>query len=243
VYKYWNITDRNSEVLGPATQDLTFCLPTERDVNSIRNRLEKLIGETVEREIPADFKGELTQCINSDCDPRWVGDGKCDMSCYNEACRWDGNDCGGPALNSQGVPPAELPATFQQIINAGTPRDSCMLKPSMLTENLEPSMASQAPQNLQNWKFNYWEECNGVGTCSQPGIGQPFGCTCPSNCIFPSGTGSSLPFFQCECTSFIRCNDMQVTQRITSPPPNLHLAPPRDSYECRARKRSSSRSP
>ena len=196
VYQYWNITDRAGEVPSQTNQDLTFCLPTERDVNSIRNRLEKLIGETVERDLPKDLQTDLEACVATSnptaggCDPRWVGDGKCDVSCYNEACRWDGNDCGGPVLNSQGVPPVEVPID-SQLINTGSGREACMLKPS--DQVTPPLVAGQTVAT--GWKFNYWEECNGLGTCSQLGPGQPFTCNCPNNCVFPSSGATS--WYQC----------------------------------------------
>lgn len=200
VYQYWNITDRAGEVPSQTNQDLTFCLPTERDVNSIRNRLEKLIGETVERDLPNDIRGELVQCVNTfNCDPRWVGDGKCDVSCFNELCRWDGNDCGGPVLNSQNVPPVETPID-SQLINFGNERAACMLRPSDLL-NPPATMTGQAP--VTGWKFNYWEECNGAGTCSQTGVAGPFTCNCPVNCIFPGTVASS---YQCECARFFHAS-------------------------------------
>lgn len=116
------------------------------------------------------------------CDPRSVGDGKCDIACYNEACRWDGNDCGGPALNVAGIPPAEVPDA-SILINRGTDRDVCMLKVADIV--LTPTAGMPATQ--PGWRFNYWEECNGVGTCGQVGVGAPFTCSCPNNCGSATG--------------------------------------------------------
>ena len=198
VYAYWNITDRAGEAPSTSTQDLTFCLPTERDVNSITDFLTEQVNFKVERDLSADIKGDVDACVAADCDPRWVGDGKCDVSCYNEVCRWDGNDCGGPVINSQGVPPVEVP-TESQLINFGTGRDACMLKPADLTVAPPGPTPWTGQTPVNGWKFNYWEECNGVGSCTQLGIGQPFTCACPVNCIAP---GTSASSYQCELLAF-----------------------------------------
>jgi len=55
---------------------------------------------------------------NPGCEPSWIGDGNCDSACNNEACNWDGGDCGvttcgdglcNPNENSQNCPADCLP--------------------------------------------------------------------------------------------------------------------------------------
>lgn len=50
-----------------------------------------------------------------------VGDGFCDMACYNAECKWDGRDCGPKPSGSATTPP----------VNAITPpaddKRSCMM--------------------------------------------------------------------------------------------------------------------
>lgn len=42
----------SSPLQNEQNSELTFCLPTENDITAIRNRVERLIGEKVERELP-----------------------------------------------------------------------------------------------------------------------------------------------------------------------------------------------
>lgn len=167
-------------------------MPSEPDISAIRSRIERLTGETVERDLPSRQAAAVTQCLARDCDPRQVGNGRCDINCYNEDCKWDGNDCGGPALNLQG---GEMPQA-RVLLNTGTGREACMLKRSDW-EAPNPPLPTGIPTPLPAaWRFNYWEECNGVGRCVQGGDGR-FSCQCPDNCGTPSvfqwGSGGTAP--------------------------------------------------
>lgn len=83
---------------GPVTDDLHFCLPSDDDWSDIKNRLQRNVDEYYETSLNDDpITGPpISACaLTRGCDLLKVGDGTCNLECFNSDCKYDGGDCGG----------------------------------------------------------------------------------------------------------------------------------------------------
>lgn len=146
----------NYTAVGDA-KAIGFCMPAENAWADMQKRIwnswneyyeEDITSANIPNKIFGKKKEYLTKpCTDKGCDPRDVGDGRCDMNCYNEECKFDGGDCGGTSYES---------ATWDLnpgFVNSDTSiPDSCKILPSeVVKEKLETS--------------NMWEACNGAASC------------------------------------------------------------------------------
>ena len=99
------------------TEELTFCLPSEATYRNLVTRFWADIGEHYDSDITAN----ALPCVNLGCNVENIGNGRCDMACYNDLCMYDGNDCGGPPINLASEDPASLTRIDPSL------RQSCMV--------------------------------------------------------------------------------------------------------------------
>ena len=174
------------------------------------------MGETVDRDVSNLFSG-CAAASQGYCEASLIGNGVCDMNCYNAACKWDGNDCGGPAINlAIGSANGERPNPATLVNPPTSPRAACMLTNADIASG-NPPPAAGMPLPASNWKYNFWEECNGVGQCVSPGVGQAMRCSCPASCFNVNG-----PWYQGGNTITVANFDALNAERKC-----MYCAPPR----------------
>jgi hypothetical protein len=146
----------NFTAVGDA-KAIGFCMPAEDPWADMQKRIwqswneyyeEDITSATIPNKIFGKKKEYLTKpCTDKGCDPRDVGDGRCDMNCYNEECKFDGGDCGGTSYET---------ATWDLnpgYVNADSsiPNECKILPADVTAAKLEDS--------------NMWEPCNGAASC------------------------------------------------------------------------------
>ena len=100
-------------------------------------------------------------------------------------CKYDGGDCGGPFRSKD----SEVNAPTAPSAYANTPLAPCMLtnedvrRTPVPPEAPVPQSGSGRADPLSGWKYNFWEPCNGAGTCILSGtLQQPARCQCDPLC-------------------------------------------------------------
>ncbi len=95
-----------------------ICFPGDDEVSSLKDVWSN-VTDTIT--VNAQFPG-LTMCMNkTDCDPSWIGNGRCDPACNTTECLFDGQDCRvTPQLNCPLNPsPNSSAAGYFECSNAG----------------------------------------------------------------------------------------------------------------------------
>ena len=161
--------------------ELAVCLPTAVDGSNAAKTLSAAVTDTVSTNLMYD--DDVSACVAKGCDVAAVGDGFCDMQCYSQECQWDGSDCGGPALRIM----QDDPSAFT-IVDPSIPSTCLLSLPAATAAGVQAS-----------WLPNFFESCNGVGTCLSSGQ-----CQC-GNCQLQVGSTSAGPF--CEnCVQQSMCS-------------------------------------
>ena len=71
------------------------------------------------------------------------------------------------------------------------------------------------PATSPAWTYNFWEVCNGAGSCVNPGFGQAFRCDCAENCDNTYQPGFPIPI----PTGFNVGNDLRKCMYCGPPVP------------------------
>jgi hypothetical protein len=164
--KFYQLWNLTMPATPPAAPvDMFFCLPSDIQYEQMITRLKSSFMERFDTDLTAD--PAVASCYTRGCDVLKVGNGRCDAECNNDDCKWDGNDCGGP--------PSSNP-----LVDTSIPTQCRVVS---------------ADVNPQNQQFiNFWEPCNGIGTCLTPLAAAPQ-CVC-SSCT--QKTGTTVPGNKCE---------------------------------------------
>jgi hypothetical protein len=162
------------------SRGLGFCMPPFETWGDMKRRIIDSWNEFFEEEVttnPNTIFGnrpdlDTVACTNQFCDVNWVGDGVCQLECYNSACKFDGGDCGNTAID-QVLWTAQGP---QQVhVDRSIPQD-CRILPN-------------EAQGLAFSYSNFWEACNGRSRCDEqasPPQCDPNICSACPKVILPS---------------------------------------------------------
>jgi hypothetical protein len=87
-----------------AEVQLGLCMPSKDAVKRAGDRISDPVSAGVTTSVaPFPNTPAMGACLAKGCNVSWVGNGRCNLPCYNAECKWDGSDCGAGGLTQVDV--------------------------------------------------------------------------------------------------------------------------------------------